>query len=114
MEVISRLKNIFYKADTGEKLVDPKIKDNFAAEIETKIAENIQWLLIENNEFDAAIGIGMYITLQTKLPLSLVAHILDGNIHTYSPINVLAVIKYAAEYFNITTDYILGLTDKAY
>ena len=41
-------------------------------------------------------------------------HTYIAGIRKIPPFEMLAVIKAAAEYFNTSTDFILGLTDKAY
>ena len=56
-----------------------------------------------------------YIALKTPLKWHNIESIIDMHYpDQFDPIDVLTVIKYVAEYFNTTTDYILGLTDKPY
>lgn len=82
-------------------------------EIRESIVKTISAVAKENGEnWENAIK---YIAVKTQIPLYDVVDIIDMHRpQQFNPIDILAVIKYVAEYFNTTTDYILGLTDRPY
>ncbi len=92
----------------------PRVYGVYPTAIEDIILQNIEALKKENKvSTDDIID---YISPKTNLNdhKTMLRFIISGDFYDYHPIDVLNVLKYTAEYFNTTLDYLLGLTDKPY